>query len=75
MTSGLDALLAQVDATRMAATVARLADDDFAGRRAGSAGGAAARDWLRERLTGLGAEVRVDRRLPARGCHGLAGKR
>jgi hypothetical protein len=46
-----------VDGDRMAATVAMLAADPFAGRRVGSAGGAAARAWLGQHLAGLGAEV------------------
>ena len=46
-----------VDGARMAATVATLAGDPFAGRRVGTAGGAAARAWLGGRLADLGAEV------------------
>jgi hypothetical protein len=60
MTAALDALLGQVDAARMSATVDRLAGDDFAGRRAGSPGGAAARGWLRDQLAGLSADVAID---------------
>ncbi|MEV6489363.1 M28 family metallopeptidase [Actinoplanes sp. NPDC051633] len=53
----LDELLAAVSGERMAATVAALAAESFAGRRVGSAGGAAARAWLGGRLADLGAEV------------------
>jgi hypothetical protein len=60
MTTGLDALLAQVDPARMTATVTQLASAAFAGRRTGSAGGIAARDWLRDHLTGLDADVSTD---------------
>ncbi|MGW4498248.1 M28 family peptidase [Micromonospora sp. NPDC004336] len=61
MTSALPAdLLGQISADRMAATVATLAGDDFAGRRVGSAGGAAARAWLVERLTRHGASVTTE---------------
>jgi aminopeptidase YwaD len=49
--------LAAVDADRMAATVHVLAGPSFAGRRAGSPGGAAARRWLADRLAALGARV------------------
>jgi hypothetical protein len=48
-----------VDGDRMAATVATLAADPFAGRRVGTAGGAAARAWLGQHLADLGAEVTV----------------
>jgi aminopeptidase YwaD len=54
---GVDALLASVSAPRMAATVTALASDALAGRRVGTAGGAAARAWLAEQLGGLGAAV------------------
>jgi hypothetical protein len=54
-TGDLDTLLAAVSARRMAATVARLASDEFTGRRVGTAGGAAARAWLGSQLTGIGA--------------------
>ncbi|GIM91978.1 M28 family metallopeptidase [Paractinoplanes toevensis] len=57
---GLQELLAAVDGQRMTATVAALAGESFAGRRTGSAGGAAARAWLGRRLAELGAEVRFD---------------
>lgn len=53
-------LLGQVSADRMAATVATLAGDGFAGRRVGSVGGAAARAWLVEQLAFLGASVTTD---------------
>jgi hypothetical protein len=52
---GIDAALAAVSAQRMADTVASLAGDRFAGRRAGTPGGAAARSWLAGQLAGLGA--------------------
>jgi aminopeptidase YwaD len=57
MTTGLDTLLTRVDSRRMADTVALLAGAPFAGRRAGSAGGAAARRRLRDHLSGLGSDV------------------
>ncbi|UWZ59628.1 M28 family peptidase [Dactylosporangium aurantiacum] len=44
----------------MAATVATLAAEAFAGRRVGSAGGAAARGWLSRHLADLGATVTVE---------------
>ena len=53
----LTGLLAAVDAEQMAATVQALAGPRFAGRRAGSPGGAAARAWLADRLAALGARV------------------
>ncbi|MFI7426770.1 M28 family metallopeptidase [Micromonospora sp. NPDC049836] len=53
-------LLDQVSADRMAATIAILASDPLAGRRVGSAGGAAARAWLVDQLTALGGEVRTE---------------
>jgi hypothetical protein len=56
----LDALLAAVSGERMAATVATLAGDPFAGRRVGTAGGAAARTWLAQRFTDLGAAVTTE---------------
>jgi hypothetical protein len=49
-------LLDEVSGERAAATVAALAGDLFAGRRVGSAGGAAARGWLVDQLTSLGAD-------------------
>jgi hypothetical protein len=55
--TGLEALLAQVSAVRMSATVTTLAGDAFAGRRVGSPGAAAARAWLADRLTAAGAPV------------------
>jgi hypothetical protein len=54
---GLDQALAAVSEERLSATVAALAGDRFAGRRVGSAGGAAARAWLGQRLADLGARV------------------
>ncbi|MEV4199654.1 M28 family metallopeptidase [Micromonospora globbae] len=56
----LAVLLDQVSADRMTATVATLASDRMAGRRVGSAGGAAARTWLVDQLTVLDAEVRTE---------------
>ncbi|MFG3702260.1 M28 family metallopeptidase [Micromonospora sp. NPDC047620] len=50
-------LLGEVSADRMAATVATLASDRMAGRRVGSAGGAAARAWLITQLDAIGAVV------------------
>lgn len=55
--AALDGLLAAVSGERMAATVAALASDRFAGRRVGTAGGAAARAWLAQHLHDLGATV------------------
>jgi hypothetical protein len=54
-TGDLDTLLAAVSAQRMSTTVARLASDEFTGRRVGTAGGAAARAWLGRQLGDLGA--------------------
>ena len=48
------------DGARMAATVATLAGDPFAGRRVGTAGGAAARGLVAGRLADLGAEVTLE---------------
>lgn len=56
----LDRLLDTVSGDRMAATVTALAGEAFAGRRVGSAGGAAARAWLGQRLADLGAAVTVE---------------
>ncbi|WP_433288832.1 M28 family metallopeptidase [Micromonospora sp. CA-244673] len=56
----LASLLDQVSAGRMTATVATLASDPLAGRRVGSPGGAAARAWLVDHLTGLHGEVRTE---------------
>ncbi|HTJ32262.1 MAG TPA: M28 family peptidase [Dactylosporangium sp.] len=53
-------MTATVSGERMAATVAALAGDEFAGRRVGSAGGAAARAWLARRLAEAGAEVTLE---------------
>ncbi|MET8912390.1 M28 family peptidase [Micromonospora sp. NPDC004551] len=53
-------LLKQVSAGRMTATIATLASDPLAGRRVGSTGGAAARAWLVDQLTALGADVRTE---------------
>ncbi|MEV4465164.1 M28 family peptidase [Micromonospora echinofusca] len=62
MTTHIDLtdLLDQVNADRITATIAILASDPLAGRRVGSAGGAAARAWLVDQLTALGAEVRTE---------------
>ncbi len=53
----LDGLLDGVSGERLAATVAALAGDGCAGRRVGSAGGGAARAWLRQHLADLGTAV------------------
>ncbi|MEU7711658.1 M28 family peptidase [Micromonospora chalcea] len=58
--SNLADLLEQVSVDRMAVTVAALASDPLAGRRVGSTGGAAARDWLVNRFTAPGADVRTE---------------
>ncbi|MEU4421655.1 M28 family peptidase [Actinoplanes sp. NPDC024001] len=58
--AGLEALLARASAERMSATVATLAGEAFAGRRVGSPGAAAARDWLAGHLTGTGARVTAE---------------
>ncbi|GIH03658.1 hypothetical protein Rhe02_17250 [Rhizocola hellebori] len=47
-------------AHRMREMVVRLAADEFAGRRVGSAGGRAAARWLAEQLRSVGAQVRLD---------------
>lgn len=52
---GLDRLLDKGSEPRRTATVATLSSDRFAGRRLGSAGGAAARAWLGQHLADLGA--------------------
>lgn len=57
MTPGLDDLIAAVDSRRMTATVDSLAGDRFTGRRTGTPGSTAARDWLANRLRGLDADV------------------
>jgi hypothetical protein len=54
-TGQLDTLLAAVSGQRMSATVARLASEEFTGRRVGTAGGAAARAWLGGLLTDIAA--------------------
>jgi aminopeptidase YwaD len=48
------------DLDQMRATVARLAADDFAGRRVGTAGGHSAAQWLGGLLRTAGAEVILD---------------
>jgi aminopeptidase YwaD len=48
------------DVSRMQAVVARLAADDFAGRRAGTAGGRASAKWLGDLLHAAGAAVTLD---------------
>lgn len=55
--TGVEALLAQVSAQRMSATVTTLAGDAFAGRRVGTPGAAAARAWLTGQLAATGAQV------------------
>jgi len=65
MTTDLDTLLAGVDGERMAGTITTLAGAPFAGRRAGSPGGTAARGWLGDQLRSLGAGPAVDP-FPAR---------
>ncbi|MET8339856.1 M28 family metallopeptidase [Streptosporangium canum] len=56
----LAAVVAQVSAARMLATVQELARDQYAGRRVGTPGGRAAAAWLAERLRELGGEVELD---------------
>ena len=56
MTTPTPAVPDQVDGDRMAATVAMLAADRFAGRRVGTAGGAAARAWPCGVLDGVSGE-------------------
>ncbi|WP_426513394.1 M28 family metallopeptidase [Dactylosporangium sp. McL0621] len=56
----LHAALGRIAGGRMAATVAALAGDAFAGRRVGSAGGAAARTWLAQHLADNGAAVTLE---------------
>jgi hypothetical protein len=56
-TADLDRRLAAVDAGRLAGSVAALADAPFTGRRVGTDGGAAARDWLGAQLKLRGADV------------------
>ncbi|MGW9193571.1 M28 family metallopeptidase [Micromonospora chersina] len=58
--SNLPDLLEQVSADRMTATITTLASGPLAGRRVGSTGGAAARAWLVDQLTALGADVRTE---------------
>lgn len=60
MTAGLDALVAAVDGDRMTRTVVTLAGPAFAGRRTGTPGGVAARDWLGDQIRGLGGVVTED---------------
>jgi hypothetical protein len=60
MADRLGSALRRVSGERMAATVAALAGEAFAGRRVGSAGGAAARAWLAQRLDAAGAAVTVE---------------
>ncbi|MEV4545471.1 M28 family metallopeptidase [Micromonospora echinaurantiaca] len=61
----------EISGDRMMATVAALAADRFAGRRVGSAGGAAARGWLADQLVVLGATVETDE-FPVRAVPELA---
>lgn len=58
--AALAGLLDAVSGERMAVTVTALASEPFTGRRVGSAGGAAARAWLAQRLADLGASVTVE---------------
>jgi len=60
MNPGLDALLAEVDGSRMATTVGVLAGAPFTGRRAGTPGSLAARAWLADELSQYGAAVTAD---------------
>jgi aminopeptidase YwaD len=57
---GLGRLLDAVSEQRLAATVAALSSEMFAGRRVGSPGGAAARTWLIQQLADLGAAVTAE---------------
>jgi hypothetical protein len=54
------ALVADPDVRRMTSVITRLAADDFAGRRIGTAGGRAAAEYLADRLRALGARVSCD---------------
>jgi hypothetical protein len=56
----LDTVLASVSRRRLAATVAELAADRYAGRRVGTRGNAAARSWLTGQLTAIGATITTD---------------
>nr|BFE56304.1 hypothetical protein GCM10020063_008300 [Dactylosporangium thailandense] len=56
----LHEVVGRISGTRMAGTVATLASAAFAGRRVGSAGGAAARAWLAQHLDAAGATVTLD---------------
>jgi hypothetical protein len=58
--ASLDRLLAEVSPDLMAATVAALAGEGYAGRRVGSPGGAAARAWLERYLRSIGARVATE---------------
>ncbi|MET7402248.1 M28 family peptidase [Dactylosporangium sp. NPDC005572] len=60
LTDRLQVALGRVAGERMAATVATLAGEAFAGRRVGSAGGAAARAWLARHLDDAGAAVTLE---------------
>nr|WP_296069139.1 M28 family metallopeptidase [uncultured Actinoplanes sp.] len=60
MNPGLDALLAEVDGSRMATTAGVLAGAPFTGRRAGTPGSLAARAWLADELSHCGAVVTAD---------------
>lgn len=57
---GAGPLVDRLGSSRMLATVRELADERFAGRRVGTAGGAAASAWLADRLRELGARVVLD---------------
>jgi aminopeptidase YwaD len=57
MTTAVPAVVADVTADRLVATVTELAADAYAGRRVGTAGGRAAGEWLAAQLADLGAAV------------------
>src|SRR6478672_3834575 len=54
------ALIADPDVRWMSSVITRLAADDFAGRRIGTAGGRAAAEYLADRPRALGARVSFD---------------
>lgn len=53
-------MTAEVEASRLTATVAELTGDRFAGRRVGTPGGRAAGRWLAGQLRAIGASVTTD---------------
>jgi aminopeptidase YwaD len=55
------ALVADPDVRWMTSVITRLAADDFAGRRIGTAGGRVAAEYLADRLRALGARASFDR--------------